>query len=212
VIALGIFGVDTTSFAAVIAALGLALGLGFQGALGNLAAGVLLLIFRPFKVGDWVKVGDEEGEVEEIELYFTRINRFDKRHVMVPNQQVLDNVIVNNTRNGTVRVDVPIGVSYHADPKHTRAVLEKAVARVEGRTPDAPHAVLLIGFGASSVDWEVRVFCPASSVLAVRERTHLAVWDVLAEAKIEIPFPQRDVHLDLVGGEPLHVRLVTNGP
>jgi small conductance mechanosensitive channel len=210
VVSLGVFGVNTTSFAAVLAALGLAVGLGFQGALANLAAGFMLLVFRPFKVGEFVKVGDEEGEVEEIELYFTRLNTLDRRHVMVPNQQVLDNVIQNYSRNTTIRVDVPIGVDYTADPRQTRAVLEDAIRRTAGLTEGSPHAVVLVGFGDSSVDWEVRVHCDWRDRLAVRERVHTAIWDALAEAKITIPFPQRDVHLDLLGGEPLRVRVVTS--
>lgn len=203
ILALGLFGVETTTFAAMLGAAGLAVGLAFQGALSNLAAGVMLLLFRPFRVGEFVEIGDESGTVEEVGLYFTRLVTLDKRYVLVPNDDVIGDTIENYSRREILRVDVPIGVSYRADPRATRAALERAIASVEGRSDAHPNAPVLVGFGDSSVDWEARVHCRWQDRVLVRERTLAAIWDELASAGIEIPFPQRDIHVK----GPVSVRL-----
>lgn len=195
ILSLAVFGVDTTVFAGVLGAIGLALGFGFQGALANLAAGVMLLVFRPFRVGDLVEINGELGLVEEIELYFTRINRFDNRHIIVPNDDVLNNRIENLSRNERRRIDVPVGVSYNADPRQTREVLESLLDQIDGVVEDEKNAVVFMGFGDSSVDWEVRVVCEWEQWLVVRQRVLHQIWDALQSAEIEIPFPQRDIHL-----------------
>lgn len=203
ILALGLFGVETTTFAAMLGAAGLAVGLAFQGALSNLAAGVMLLLFRPFRVGEFVEIGDESGTVEEVGLYFTRIVTLDKRYVLLPNDDVIGGKIENCSRRAVLRVDVPIGVSYHADPKSTRAALEKAIAGVEGRVEEGMDVPVLVGFGDSSVDWEARVHCRWQDRVVVRERVLVAIWDALVEAGIEIPFPQRDIHINA----PVRVRM-----
>lgn len=203
ILSLGIFGVDTTVFAGILGAIGLAVGLGFQGALANLAAGVMLLIFRPFRVGDLVEIDGELGIVEEVELYFTRINGFDNKHIIVTNDDVLSNKIENLSRNKRRRVDIPVGVDYSADPRKTRKVLESVLDKVEGAVEDDMNAVVFKGFGDSSVNWEVRVACPWDKWLSVRQSALHEVWDALAEAEIGIPFPQRDLHLD----QPVQIRI-----
>lgn len=203
VLSLGLFGVETTTFAAMLGAAGLAVGLAFQGALANLAAGVMLLLFRPFKVGEFVEIGDESGAVEEVGLYFTRLTTLDNRFVLIPNDDVIGGKIENYARHAVLRVDVPIGVSYRADPRKTRAAFEGAIAKIDGVLTDRANAPVLVGFGDSSVDWELRVHCRWQDRIAVRERTLVAIWDALEQAGIEIPFPQRDVHL----GTPVRVRL-----
>src|SRR5262245_42063299 len=147
---LAAFGVNITTFAAVLGAGGLAIGLGFQGALSNLAAGLMLLVTRPFKVGDAVVVDGFTGTVDEMELFSTRLNTLDNRHIIMPNSSIFGKVIENATYNATRRVEVLVGVSYEADIDQTRAVLERAMSGVPGVLPDPAPAVALNGLLPSS--------------------------------------------------------------
>jgi small conductance mechanosensitive channel len=195
VTALGVFGVNTTSLAAVVGAAGLAVGLAMQGALSNLAAGLMLLIFRPFRVGQVVEVDGNLGTVDEIELFTTRINRFDNRHIIVPNSRVFGNTIEVLDHNATRRVDVPVGAAYDADVDATRAVLESAAKRTPGALSEPAPAVVLTGFADSCVNWEVRVWVRTPEFLAVRQALLRSIKLALDEAGIGIPFPQRDMNI-----------------
>ena len=194
--ALSIFGIQTTSFAAVIGAAGLAIGLGFQGTLSNFAAGVMLLTFRPFKIGDTVKVDGETGIIAEIDLFLTKMDTFDNRRIVLPNSKVFGNTIETLTYHPRRRADVPVGVSYEADLDATRAVLERAAASVTGRLEDPAPQVVLDGFGDSSVNWSVRVWAPTPDFLAVKQATVRAIKQHLDAEGLEIPYPQVDVHFD----------------
>jgi small conductance mechanosensitive channel len=193
---LGVFGIETTSFAAVIAAGGLAIGLAFQGTLSNFAAGVMLLIFRPFKVGDLVIVDGTTGTVQEIELFTCELTALDNRRIIIPNAAIFGSKIENLTHHPQRRVDVAIGTAYDADIDKTREVLEKALASVEGVIADPPPQVLLSAFGASSIDWQLRGWCETPNYWDVHQRIIRDAKYALDEAQIGIPFPQRDVHLD----------------
>ncbi len=189
------FGIETAHFAAVIAAMGFAIGMALQGALSNFAAGVMLLVFRPFRVGDIVRISDCEGTVDEIELFTTRLNTFDNRHLILPNGQVFGSVIHNYTHNPVRRVDVNVGVAYDADIRQTRNTLENAVSVIPGAVSDPPPKVVLTELGDSAVQWQVRIWTRTENFLDVRERVITAVKDGLEAARISIPFPQVDVHL-----------------
>lgn len=193
---LGVFGVETTSFAAVIGAAGLAIGLAFQGSLSNLAAGMMLLIFRPFKVGDFIRTGGESGTVSSLGMFTTELDTPDKRHIILPNSNVFGAVIENVTFHDTRRVDVNVGVDYAAEIDRTREVLVQAAASVPGKLDEPEFQVVLMDLGASSVDWIVRVWSPTSDYFAVREALIRAIKMHLDDAGIGIPFPQMDVHLD----------------
>lgn len=193
---LGIFGVETTSFAAVIGAAGLAVGLAFQGTLSNFASGVMLLAFRPFKVGDVVNVAGQSGKVDEIGVFTTTLDTFDNRRFIIPNSTVFGSTIENITHHAVRRADVDVGVSYDADIDQTREVLERAAASVEGVLEDPAPAILLLGLGASSVDWSVRVWARNEDFGAVKQAAIRATKLALDEAGIEMPFPQMDVHLE----------------
>jgi small conductance mechanosensitive channel len=195
VMCLGRFGIQTASFAALIGAAGLAIGLGFQGSLSNLAAGVMLLIFRPFKVGDVVSVAGQLGIVNEIDLFTTEIDTPDGRRVILPNGQIFGNVIENITHHPRRRVDVPVGVAYGADIDQTRDVLERAVKSIPGVLADPVPQVWLDGLGDSSVNWVVRVWAARDTFGDVRQATVRGVKMALDQAGIEIPFPQRDVYI-----------------
>ena len=166
---LSVFGIETTSFAAILGAAGLAVGLAFQGTLSNFSAGVMLLVFRPFKVGDLVAVAGYLGTVREIGLFTIAMDTFgDNRRVIISNSMVTGSVIDNYNHNAKRRVDVPIGVEYSADIDKTRAALEKAALSVPSRDKELGHQVIVLSFGASSVDWQVRVWCDTANY-----------WDVL---------------------------------
>lgn len=194
--ALGVFGVETTSFAAILGAAGLAIGLALQGSLSHLAAGVMLLIFRPFKVGDYVEIAGDGGTVESITLFTTALDTLDNRRIIVPNGKVFGAVIENRTFHDIRRVDVNVGVAYGDDMQRTREILGRALAGVPGRIAEPASAAVLINLGGSSVDWQLRVWCKTEDYWAVREATTQAAKAALDEAGLSIPFPQVDVHMD----------------
>jgi len=193
---LSVFGVQTTSFAAVIGASALAIGLAFQGTLANFAAGVMLLMFRPFKVADVVELNGVLGIVDEIDIFNTTMDTFDNRRVILPNGSVFGSTIINYSHHPKRRADVNVGTAYDADLDRVREVLQQAAERVEGRVDDPAPDVVLNELGDSSVQWQVRVWAPTPDWLAVRQATVRSVKRHLDEAGIPIPFPQRDVHLD----------------
>lgn len=192
---LSIFGIQTASFAVVIGAMGLALGLAFQGTLSNFASGIMLLVFRPFKVGDVVNAAGVFGKVDEIELFFTTIDTLDNRRLIVPNTKLFGDTIENITYHTRRRADINVGVAYGANIDETRRALERAVQRVEKRLKDADHMVWLDGFGDSAINWQVRVWVPTAEWGLARQEIIQRIKESLDEAKINIPFPQRDVYL-----------------
>jgi len=193
---LGVFGIQTTSFAAVIAAGGLAIGLAFQGTLSNFAAGVMLLVFRPFKVGDVVVVGGTVGTVQEIELFTCDITAPDNRRITMPNSSIFGAKIENLSHHPERRVDVSVGTAYDADLDRTREVLERCLSAVEGVLAEPEPQVFLAALGASSVDWQLRGWCKTEDYWDVWQRIIRDSKYALDAAGIGIPFPQRDVHLD----------------
>lgn len=199
VIALGQMGVEVTAFAAILASAGFAVGMALSGTLGHFASGIMLLVFRPFKVGDVINAGGVTGKVYEIELFTTAIDTFDNRRIIVPNGEIYGSTIENITHHSTRRVDVAVGVSYKADIDKTREVLNAAAQSVEGILSDPPHQVVLGDLGASSVNWTVRVWCNTADFWPTKEKATRAVKKHLDEAGIGIPFPQMDVHLFKTG-------------
>jgi len=193
---LGIFGVETTSFAALIAAAGLAVGLAFQGTLSNFSSGVMLLTFRPFKVGDLVNLAGQLGVVNEIDLFTTAIDTLDNRRVIIPNSAIFGSTIENLTYHDLRRVDVSVGTEYRADLDRVREVLEKVVENEPSRVSDQKSFVFLAALGESSIDWQLRVWCKTAEYWDVWQRLTRAAKYALDEAGIGIPFPQRDVHFD----------------
>jgi len=195
-VALAIFGVDATALAALIGAAGLAIGLSLQGSLSNIAAGVVLAVIRPMRVGDYVEISDSDiGVVKEVGMFHTVVTTFNNVRVFVPNAEVLSARIENFTANSARRVDLPVGVAYGTDLEHAERVLLSAAkndvpTRFRGEEPKA----LLTAFGASSIDFEVQVFCPAKEFLQVRHEAVLAVDKACKANGITIAFPQRDLH------------------
>ena len=193
---LGTFGVETTSFAAVLGGLMVGIGMAMSGNLSNVAAGVMLLVFRPFKIGDYVTAGGSSGTVFEIGLFSTTMDTPDNKRIIVPNGSIYGGTIENVSYHDTRRVDVSVGTDYGADLDNVRAVLKKAAGSIEQRLQDKDVAIVLTGLGGSSIDWAVRVWAPSSEYWAVKDELTLRVKNALDGAGIGIPFPQLDVHLD----------------
>ncbi len=193
---LSYFGVETTSFAAVIGAAGLAIGLAFQGTLSNFAAGAMLLIFRPYKVGDIVNVAGNVGKVFEIELFSTSIDTFDNRRFIVPNREIYGSVIENITYHPVRRIEIEVGASYVADIDQTRRVLEQAIDLVEQCVSEPKPAVVLTGLGASSVDWSVRAWAHNDDYGDAKQALIRAVKMQLDQAGIDIPYPHLEVQVN----------------
>jgi small conductance mechanosensitive channel len=192
---LGVFGIETTSFAAVLASAGLAVGLAFQGTLSNFAAGVMLVVFRPFKSGDVVKVAGVVGACEEIDLFTTLLKTPDARRIIIPNSQIVGAIIENLSHFEERRVDISVGVAYDASVGGTRDVLEKAASQINGVLKDPAPAAFLHSLGDSAVTWQVRVWCKADDYWDVYEATTRKTKEALDEAGLGIPYATMDVNL-----------------
>jgi len=195
VAALDRLGVDTTSFVALIGAAGLAVGLALQGSLQNFASGVLLIIFRPFKVGDTIEAAGVLGTVEQIGIFSTILKTGDNREIIVPNGKIYNDTITNISARDTRRIDLVFGIGYGDDLRKAKELLQSVLAADERILKDPEPVVVVADLGESSVNFHVRPWVKSNDWWAVRcdviERVKLA----FDEAGISIPFPQMDVHL-----------------
>ena len=192
--ALSRIGIQTASLVAVIGAAGLAIGMALQGSLSNFAAGVLLIIFRPVKKGEFVEVSGVAGFVESVHIFTTVIITPDNKMVVVPNNNVLSTNIINYTRTGERRVDLVIGVSYSSDLKKAKATIEE-VFKADPRILKEPAwTVGVMALADSSVNLAVRPWTKSSDYWDVYFGVQEDIKVALDNAGIEIPFPQRDVH------------------
>lgn len=192
---LGRFGVETTSIVALLGAAGLAVGLALQGAMSNLAAGVMLMIFRPYKVGDFIDAAGQFGNVQEITLFTTILRTFDHQHIIVPNGQIWGEQIVNHSHHPIRGVEMTFGVSYDSDIDKTRAVLEKVFKDHPHVLNDPAPNIAVSTLNDSSVDFITRPFVKGEHWFDVRYSVPEAVKKALDEAGIEIPFPHQKVIL-----------------
>lgn len=193
--ALDQLGVNTTSALAVLGAAGLAVGLALQGSLANLASGVLLIIFRPFEVDDFVCIAGEEGFVEKIHIFTTQIRTFDNRTIIVPNSTITSGKIINYTAKEIRRVDLSIGISYGANIKKAMdAITDLCSSNPKVLKDPAPY-VGVIEYGDSSINLTVRPWCKTGDYWDVFFAINEQMKPALDNKGITIPFPQRDVHL-----------------
>ena len=194
--ALNRLGVPTTSFIAVLGAAGLAIGLALKDSLQNFAAGVMLIIFRPFKTGDSIQAGGAEGVVENVHIFSTTMRTPDNREIILPNGDIFGGKIVNNNARGTRRIDLVIGVGYDDDLRKAKQVLEGVLA-VEERLLKDPDPLIAVGeLGASSVDILVRPWVKTTDYFATKCALTENIKLALDDAGISIPFPQMDLHLN----------------
>lgn len=188
-------GIETTSLVAVIGAAGLAVGLALQGSLSNFAAGVLIILFRPFHKGDYIEAAGTGGMVEEISILFTILRSPDNKKVILPNSTVMNGNIINFSAFPTRRLDLTVGVSYADDVERVRAELEALLAADSRVLPDPAPVVALHSFGDSSVNFVVRPWVKTSEYWTLHWDLHAAIKRRFDAVGITIPFPQRDVHL-----------------
>jgi small conductance mechanosensitive channel len=192
--ALAQVGVETTSLIALLGAAGLAVGLALQGSLSHFASGVMLLVFRPFTIGDYVEAGGKTGTIEEIGLFATTLTTPDNHRVTIPNTSVTNNPITSFTMLGKRRATIDVGVAYGADIDRTTSLLVEAASASGLVLADPEPAAVFVNFGASSLDFSVRVWANNADFGPVQHVTRKAIYDRLNAAGIEIPFNQIVVH------------------
>ena len=192
------FGVDAASIVALLGSAGVAIGLAVQGSLSNLAGGVLILILKPFKVGDYIKESStgKEGTVTEVQIFYTKLLTVDNQTVILPNGNLANSSLVNVTAQATRRMDIRVSVSYKADLKRAKDVLLKILTEDDSVLKDREMLVFVDELGASSVDLGVRCWFKQEDYWAGKWRITENCKLALDEAGIEIPFNQLDVHFD----------------
>jgi len=193
--AIGALGIQTASLVAIIGAAGLAIGLALQGSLANFAAGVLMIIFRPYKIGDLVQVAGTEGFVEEVDVFTTTLRLPDKTKIIIPNGQIMEDQITNYTEAEDRRLDLVIGIGYEDDIDKAREVLLAAVKESEFVLDEPAPAVSVANLGDSSVDLAVRPWVKSAKYAPASHEVTERIKKALDNAGISIPFPQRDVHI-----------------
>ncbi|GHA13686.1 small-conductance mechanosensitive channel MscS [Oceanisphaera arctica] len=193
--ALSRVGVQTASFVAIVGAAGLAVGLALQGSLSNFAAGVMLIGFRFFKAGDYVEAGGTAGTVQSVQIFTTILMTPDNRMIVVPNGKILNDNIINYSKEKTRRLDLVIGVSYSADLKLTKEVLTRIISEDPRVLQDPSCRIAVSDLGASSVDFIVRPWVKAEDYWNLKFDLLEKIKNELDANDIGIPFPQMDVHL-----------------
>jgi len=195
VAALGQLGIQTTSFIAILGAAGLAIGLALQGSLANFAAGFLMIIFRPFKVGDVIEAAGVTGKVNAIHIFTTTLTTPDNKTIIIPNAKLGGDNIINYSTQETRRVDLTVGVAYDADLKEVRSILEDIVSKDSRVLSDPAHQIAVAELADNSVNFIFRMWVKSADYWDVFFETNESVKTRFDEAGIGIPFPQRDVHL-----------------
>ena len=199
--AIGAIGVETTSFIAIFGAAGLAVGLALQGSLSNFASGVLIVLFRPYRVGDFVEAAGIAGSVEEVQILTTILKTGDNKQIIVPNSQIMDSIITNYSANDTRRVDMVVGVSYDDDLDRVRKTLQELIA-AEDRILDEPAPTIAVSALAdSSVNFVVRPWVNSPDYWGVTFDLTEAIKKRFDKEGISFPFPQQDVHLYKQSGD-----------
>ncbi|SMD42113.1 small conductance mechanosensitive channel [Aquiflexum balticum DSM 16537] len=187
-------GMEMTSFVAILGAAGLAVGLALQGSLSNFAGGVLILVFKPFRVGDTIEAQGTIGEVESIDILYTKIKNFDNKVVTIPNGALANNSMINYSQKPTRRVEIKVGVAYGTDLKKTRNIILEVLKLDQRIHADPEPLVKFVNFGDSSLDLIVRVWVDSENLWPVYWDNIEAIKEAFEQQEIEIPFPQRTVH------------------
>jgi small conductance mechanosensitive channel len=199
--AIGQVGIETTSFIAIFGAAGLAVGLALQGSLSNFAAGVLIVLFRPYRVGDFIEAAGISGSVEQVQILTTILKTGDNKQVIVPNGQIMDSIITNYSANDTRRVDMVVGVSYDDDLDKVRDTIKELIA-AEDRILDEPACTIAVSALAdSSVNFVVRPWVKTPDYWGVMFDLTEAIKKRFDKDGITFPFPQQDVHVHTVKDE-----------
>jgi small conductance mechanosensitive channel len=190
------FGVQTASIVALLGAAGLAVGLALQGTMSNLAAGVMLLMFRPYKVGDFIGAADQFGNVTEIDLFTTILQTFDNQQIIIPNSQIWGSQIINHSHHNIRGVDMLFGVAYKEDTDKVRAIIESVLAAHPHILNTPAPFVEVEALNDSSVDFRVRPFTDGAHYFDVLYSVPELIKKALDAADIEIPFPHRKLIIE----------------
>ena len=193
--AIGALGIQTTSFIAIFGAAGLAVGLALQGSLSNFAAGVLIVLFRPYKVGDFIEAAGIAGTVEQVQILTTVLKTPDNKQIIVPNSQIMDSIITNYSANDTRRVDLTVGVSYDDDIDKVLATLRELVEADERILKEPECLIKVQALADSSVNFVVRPWVNSADYWGVYFELTEAIKKRFDKEDITFPFPQQDVHL-----------------
>ncbi len=193
--ALSQLGIEMTSFVALIGATGLAIGMAFSGTLGNFAGGIMILIFRPYKVDDYIVAQGEEGVVLDIQIFNTILLTLDQKKVILPNGPVANGTITNVTHQKTRRVDFTVGIAYGDSYDNAKAILQKFVDEDDKIIKNGENFIGLVELGDSSVNLTVRVWCTLEDYWNVYFKMNERIYKEFGEAGLNIPFPQMDVHV-----------------
>ena len=197
--AIGAVGIQTTSFIAIFGAAGLAVGLALQGSLSNFASGVLLILFRPYRVGNYIEAAGIAGTVEQVQILTTILKTGDNKQIIVPNSQVMNSIITNYSANDTRRIDMVVGVSYDDDLDKVRATLE-ALITAEARIMQEPAPLIAVSeLADSSVNFVVRTWAKSGDYSGVKFDLTEAIKKRFDKEGISFPYPQQDVHLYKTG-------------
>ena len=195
VAALGQLGIQTTSFIAILGAAGLAVGLALQGSLANFAAGFLMIIFRPFKVGDFIEGAGVAGVVKEIQIFTTTLKTGDNKTIIIPNSKISGDNIINYSAEENRRVDMTVGVAYDADLSKVRDVLQDIIGKEDRILSDPASHIAVAELADSRVNLVVRVRTKSGDDWGVKFDMTETIKNRFDEAGIGIPFPQRDIHI-----------------
>lgn len=196
--ALGQLGIQTGSFVAIVGAAGLAIGLALQGSLSNFAAGVLILIFRPFKIGDFVEVAGEAGVVKKIQIFTTELSTGDNKQVIIPNAGITSGNITNYSTHDTRHVDLTMGIGYEDDIDKARDAINDEIAKDSRILKDPAPTVAVVELADSSVNFVVRPWVNSADYWGVYFDLTEAMKKRFDAEGISIPYPQQDVHMHQV--------------
>lgn len=188
-------GFQTTSLIAALGAAGLAIGLALQGSLSNLAGGVLIILLKPFRLGDWIEVGDVSGSVKDISLFYTKLNTFGNQLVVLPNGQLSNSNVINYSGENIRREDIIVGIAYESDIKKAKQVMLELLQEQENILKDPAPTVLVSELGDSAIMVNMRYWATNETFWDVHFYTIEEVKRRLDQAGIDIPFPQRALHL-----------------
>ena len=197
----GYVGIETASISAVIASIGVGISLAVQGTLANFAGGVIIIVMRPFKIGDYITSNDVAGTVDDIKLFYTYIHTPDNRSIAIPNGSLANSVIVNNNTKDTRRVDIVASVAYGSDVDKVKSILKEICSQNELVFQDPEPFVELSEMSESSLDFTVRTWCNRQDYWTVKFALNAAIVKGLKENDIEIPFNQLDVNIKNIPAE-----------
>lgn len=192
---LNLFGIATTSAVAVLGSCGVAVGLALQGSLANFAGGVLILLLKPFVVGDYIIEGSNEGTVYEISIFYTKLKTVDNKVIVIPNGNLSNSSLINVSHMDNRRVDVAVGIAYEADIRTAKDILYKVAEEDPARLPDEDIVVAVDNLGASSVDMTVRIWVKSEDYWPTKWRLTENIKYALDENNISIPYQQIDVQI-----------------